>query len=194
MHAVISGPTSARSPPRTGLEIRFSKFGKNMTIPSMQLHDSLRLVLEAMESELIQESTKASGDSALLHLSEQTTTTVAQAMLGATASTAAGCARRQLGLDALAMPQQQSVARQRAPHGGSPTSVKTCGLEWALDRAAPAAPGCTGPSYLYDRLSCILLGSDMRALLNSLNRLSRGCVGDSRSIFIHNILREYYRR
>ena len=165
-----------------------------MTIPSMQLHDSLRLVLEAMESELIKESTKASGDAALLHLSEQTTTTVAQAMLGATASTAAGCARRQLGLDALAMPQQQSVARQRAPHGGSPTSVKTCGLEWALDRAAPAAPGCTGPSYLYDRLSCILLGSDMRALLNSLNRLSRGCIGDSRSIFIHNILREYYRR
>ena len=54
MHAVISGPTSAR----TGREIRFSKFGDNMTTPSIQL----RMDLEAMESELIQESTQASDD------------------------------------------------------------------------------------------------------------------------------------
>ena len=42
MHAVISGPTSARP----GGEIRFSKFGENMTTPSKQL----RMDLEAMES------------------------------------------------------------------------------------------------------------------------------------------------
>ena len=42
MHAVILGPTSAR----TGGEIRFSKFGENMTTPSKQL----RMDLEAMES------------------------------------------------------------------------------------------------------------------------------------------------
>ena len=45
MHAVISGPTSAR----TGGEIRFSKIDENMTTPSMQL----RMDLEAMENELI---------------------------------------------------------------------------------------------------------------------------------------------
>ena len=49
-----------------------------MTTPSMQL----RMDLEAMESELIQESTQASNDGALLHLGEQTTTPIAQAMLG----------------------------------------------------------------------------------------------------------------
>ena len=38
-----------------------------------------------MESELIQKSTQASDDGALLHLGEQTTTLIAQAMLGATA-------------------------------------------------------------------------------------------------------------
>ena len=74
MHAVISGPTSAR----TGGETRSSRFGENMTTPSMQL----RMDLEAMESELIQESTQASNDGALLHLGEQTTTPIAQAMLG----------------------------------------------------------------------------------------------------------------
>ena len=41
-----------------------------------------RMDLEAMESELIQESTQASDDGALLHLGEQTTTPIAQAMLG----------------------------------------------------------------------------------------------------------------
>ena len=49
MRAVISGPTSAL----TGGEICFSKFCENMASPSMQL----RLDLEAMESELIPEST-----------------------------------------------------------------------------------------------------------------------------------------
>ena len=77
MHAVISGPTSAR----TGVEIHFSKFGENMTTPSKQL----RMDLEAMESELIPVSTQASDDGALLHLSEQTTTPIVQEMLGATA-------------------------------------------------------------------------------------------------------------
>ena len=71
MHPVMSGPTSAR----TGGEIRFSKFDENMTTLSM---DS-----EAMESELIPESTQASDDRALLHLGNQTTTPIAQAMLGA---------------------------------------------------------------------------------------------------------------
>ena len=42
-------------------------------------------------------------------------------------------------------------------------------------------------SYQYDRLSCILLGNDMCALLN---RVSRDCIIDSRSIFVHNLLRE----
>ena len=74
MHALISGPTSAR----TGWEIRFSKIDENMTIPSMQLS----MDLEAMESELIPESTQASDDGALLHLGEQTTTPIMQAMLG----------------------------------------------------------------------------------------------------------------
>ena len=37
MHAVISGPTSAR----TGGEIRFSKIDENMTTPSMQLRMKL---------------------------------------------------------------------------------------------------------------------------------------------------------
>ena len=73
MHAVISGPTSAR----TGGEIRFSKFGENMTTPSMQLP----MDLEAMESKLIPESTQASDDGALLHLGEQATTPIAQAIL-----------------------------------------------------------------------------------------------------------------
>ena len=77
IHAVISGPTSAR----TGWEICFSKFGENQTTPSMQLS----MDLEAMESELIQESNQASDDGALPHLGEQPTTPVAQAMLGATA-------------------------------------------------------------------------------------------------------------
>ena len=49
-----------------------------MTTPSMQLH----VDCEAMESELIPESTQASDDGALLHLGEQTTTPIAQAMLG----------------------------------------------------------------------------------------------------------------
>ena len=48
-----------------------------MTTPSMQL----RMDLEAMESELIPESTQASDGGALLHLGEQTTTPIAQAML-----------------------------------------------------------------------------------------------------------------
>ena len=74
MHAVISGPTSAR----TGGEIHFSKIDENMTTLSMQL----RMDLEAMESELIPESTQASDDGALLHLGEHTTTPIAQAMLG----------------------------------------------------------------------------------------------------------------
>ena len=65
MNAVISGPTFVR----TGWEICFSKFGQNMTTPSMQLH----MDLEAIESELIPESTQASDDGALLHLGEQTT-------------------------------------------------------------------------------------------------------------------------
>ena len=41
--------------------------------------------LEAMESELIPESTQAPDDGAILHLGEQRTTPIAQAMLGATA-------------------------------------------------------------------------------------------------------------
>ena len=63
MHVIISGPTSAR----TGGEIRLSlsHFGENMTTPSMQLRR------EAMESELIQESTQAFDDGALLHLGKQ---------------------------------------------------------------------------------------------------------------------------
>ena len=52
MHAVISGPTSAR----TCGEIGFSKTNENITTPSMQL----RMDLEAMESELIQEYTQTS--------------------------------------------------------------------------------------------------------------------------------------
>ena len=74
MDAVISGPTSAR----TGGEIRFSKIDENMTTPSRQ-H---RMDLEAMESELIPESTQASDDGALLHLGKKTTTPIAQAILG----------------------------------------------------------------------------------------------------------------
>ena len=77
MHAVISGPTSAR----TGGEICFSNFGENMTTLSMQLH----IDLDAMESALILECSQISDDGALLHLSEQPTTPIAQAMLGATA-------------------------------------------------------------------------------------------------------------
>ena len=77
MHAVISGQTCAQ----TGGKIRISEFGENMSTPSMQP----RMDLEAMESELIQESTQASDDGALLPLSEQTTTPIAQAMLGAMA-------------------------------------------------------------------------------------------------------------
>ena len=77
MYAVISGSMSAL----TGGEISFSKFDENMTTPSMQF----RMDLEAMESELISESTQASDDGALLHLGEQTTTPIAQAMPGATA-------------------------------------------------------------------------------------------------------------
>ena len=77
MHLVISSLTSVLP---SG-EIHFSKFGKNMTTPSMQL----RMELETMESELIPESTQASEDGALLHLGEQTTTPIAHAMLGATA-------------------------------------------------------------------------------------------------------------
>ena len=77
MHAVFSGPTSSG----TGGEIRISKCGENMTTSSMQI----RMDLEAMESELIPKSTQASGDGALLHLGEQTTTPIEQAMLGATA-------------------------------------------------------------------------------------------------------------
>ena len=73
-HAVISGPTSAQ----TGGEIRFSKIDENMTTPSMQL----RMDLEVMESEVIQEFTQASDDGELLHLGEQTTNPIAQAMLG----------------------------------------------------------------------------------------------------------------
>ena len=78
MHAVISGPTSAR----TGGEIDFSNFCENrdMNTPSIQLC----MNLEARENELIPESTKASNDGALLHLGEQPTTPIAQAMLGAT--------------------------------------------------------------------------------------------------------------
>ena len=57
----ISGPMSAR----TGGEILFSKFGENMTTPSMQL----RIELGATERELILESTQASDDGALLHYS-----------------------------------------------------------------------------------------------------------------------------
>ena len=49
-----------------------------MTTPSLQL----RMDLEEMESELIPESTQASDDGALLRLGEQTTTPIAQAMLG----------------------------------------------------------------------------------------------------------------
>ena len=83
MHAVISGPGSAR----TGGEIRFSNFGEKMTSPSIQL----RMDLEAMGRELNPESAhwQASDDGPLLHLSlaggEQTTTPIAQAMLGAPA-------------------------------------------------------------------------------------------------------------
>ena len=71
MHAVISCPTS-------GGEIRYSKIDENMTTPLMQLC----MDLEAMESELIPESTQASDDGALLHLGKQTTTPIAQTMLG----------------------------------------------------------------------------------------------------------------
>ena len=77
-HAVISGTTSAR----IGMENCLSYFGENTTTPSMQP----RLDSEAREeSVLIPESTQASDDGALLHLSEQPTTPSAQAMLGATA-------------------------------------------------------------------------------------------------------------
>ena len=41
--------------------------------------------LKAMESKLIQESIQASGDGALSHLGEQTTTPITQAILGAAA-------------------------------------------------------------------------------------------------------------
>ena len=77
MHAEISGPT----PARTCGEICFSDFGENVTTPSMQLSRDL----EAIESELIAESTQASDNGALLHLGDQPTTPIAQAMLGATA-------------------------------------------------------------------------------------------------------------
>ena len=74
MHAVTSGPTSAR----TGGEIRFSKIDENMT--TLWLQHSMDL--EAMESELIPESTQASDDGTLLYLGKQTTTRIAQAMFG----------------------------------------------------------------------------------------------------------------
>ena len=76
IHAVISGLTSVLS----GWEICFSNFGEITTTSSMQL----RMDLEAMESELIPEPTQASDDAALLHLGEQPTTPIAQAMLRAT--------------------------------------------------------------------------------------------------------------
>ena len=73
-HAVISGPT--------GGESYLSNFGENTTTPSTQL----RMDSEARaESVLIPETTQASDDGALLHLGEQPTTPIAQAMLGATA-------------------------------------------------------------------------------------------------------------
>ena len=78
MHAAISGPTSAR----TGGEIRFSEFGGNMTTPSMQVHHATLYELGGYESEPIPESTQASDDGALLHLGDQTTTPIAQAILG----------------------------------------------------------------------------------------------------------------
>ena len=60
MHAVISGPTSTL----TGGDIYLSNFGENTATPLKQVYiDS-----EAMESELILESTHASVDGALLHL------------------------------------------------------------------------------------------------------------------------------
>ena len=71
MHAVISGPTSART--GGAGEIRFAKFDENMTTPSMQL----RMDLEGMESELIPGSTQASDNGAELHLDKQTTIPIA---------------------------------------------------------------------------------------------------------------------
>ena len=73
------GPTSVR----TGGEICLPDFCENMTTLSMQLiMDS-----EAIESELIPESTQPPEVGALLqvHLGEQPTTPIAQAILGATA-------------------------------------------------------------------------------------------------------------
>ena len=64
-------------------EICLSDLGGNMTTPSTQFHMDLEAIMK--ESVLILESTKASDDGALLHLGEQTTTPIAQAMLGATA-------------------------------------------------------------------------------------------------------------
>ena len=63
----------------TSLNWREHESLRYTTTPSMQFH----MDLEAMESELIQESTQASDDGALLHLDEQATTPIAQAMLGA---------------------------------------------------------------------------------------------------------------
>ena len=77
MNALISGPSSAR----TGGEICFSSLGENTTTPSMQLI----MDMEAMESKLILESAQASDDGALIHLGQEPTTPVGQAMLAATA-------------------------------------------------------------------------------------------------------------
>ena len=77
-HAVISRPMSAR----TGWENCLSNFGENTTTPST----ALRMDSEArVQSVLIPESTQASDDGALLHLGDQPTTPIAQAMLGAIA-------------------------------------------------------------------------------------------------------------
>ena len=57
-------------------------FGESTTTPSTQLR---QIHSEAMESLLISGSTTACDDGALLHLGEQPTTPIAQAILGATA-------------------------------------------------------------------------------------------------------------
>ena len=77
-HAIISGPTSAR----TGQENCLSDFGANTTTPSMQLWMDSEATVERV---LIPESIQASEDGALLHLGKQTTIPISQAMLGATA-------------------------------------------------------------------------------------------------------------
>ena len=61
---------------RTGGEIHLSNFDENPKTPSTQL------LMEAMESKLIPDTTQKSDDGALLHLGEQSTIPVAQAMLG----------------------------------------------------------------------------------------------------------------